>query len=212
MEKELRRMQYFGLSPDSCGRFQAIGHPLGSCGATMSHMGVLKQSMDRGDEFLIVLEDDFTMRGRADNLSSRLVSQTPPSSRVANSHSYSNPRFLQVNFLCEKKNEFDVGLFTTQESSLLFINDAHNENVARVISSNNAAGYIITRDYMPRLYKCFEQSLPLLLKTGRHWLHALDQAWKALQKTGRWYVFRPVLGRQRVGDRSDTGYKRDRTS
>lgn len=76
--------------------------------------------------------------------------------------------------------------------------------VARVLEAQTTAAYLLPRRYVPTVLGCFAECIPHLeslralqpraMVTIRH---AIDQAWKALQRRDRWYVCAPAFGQQR---------------
>jgi len=73
-----------------------------------------------------------------------------------------------------------------------------DNGLVKVHAAQNGAGYIVNASMYDRLIAVFESHLPLLQKTGAHWLHANDQCWKPLQRESVWYGFSPPIARQRA--------------
>jgi len=66
------------------------------------------------------------------------------------------------------------------------------------------ARYLVNNHYYDKLIDLYEVNIPLLEKTGYHWIYANDQIWKKLQKTDKWYYFTERIGRQRDGYSDNT--------
>lgn len=81
-----------------------------------------------------------------------------------------------------------------------------NETFDRVIEAQAASGYIVHSQFYDTLIDRWEEGLRLTIETGMHWVYALDQYWKALQLSHKWYAFKPRIGSQRPGF-SDIGEK-----
>jgi hypothetical protein len=60
-------------------------------------------------------------------------------------------------------------------------------------------GYIVYAHFYDTLIDLYETNAKLLEQTHHHWLYMNDQCWKPLQKTHRFYVAYPSLGKQRDG-------------
>ncbi len=74
-----------------------------------------------------------------------------------------------------------------------------NDFIGRVIEASTASGYIVNNRYFDKLIELYEENIPILEKTGIHWIYANDQIWKPLQKEDKWYYFTKRIGRQRAG-------------
>ena len=79
------------------------------------------------------------------------------------------------------------------------------DNVSKVLQAQSAAGYIVRRDYVPKLIYCLSKYLPVFeeLKkvedTAKRDLYSFgcnDQSWKELQRIDRWYIANPLIGHQ----------------
>ena len=71
----------------------------------------------------------------------------------------------------------------------------------KVQNSYTASGYIITREFAPRLLENFTYGFRLAvqeeIRTGRKThTYCLDIYWKELMSVAKWYVIKPRLGRQ----------------
>lgn len=130
----------------------------------------------------------------------------------------------KINRLVQSNIEWDVlmlaGTYTV----------AYTENsigLSRVVESNSASGYLLTRQYANKLLACFANSVIQLQKIKEYnsrsfWVSrfAIDVMWKQLQFTDRWLIFTPVIGHQRpsfsdiegrIVDYSSVSHKRNET-
>jgi glycosyl transferase, family 25 len=81
----------------------------------------------------------------------------------------------------------------------------------RVLDGQTASGFLITREFAPKLIQCLDESTTLLkewhAKTGeKKHEYCNDIYWKKLQPISRWYSLHPKSGLQRESY-SDNEYK-----
>ena len=161
-------------------RFEAIETPgFGIVGCGKSHLNVLKIARDRNYENILILEDDFTF----------LVSKEELEKELTN--------FFNLNI------DFDVcflsyNLIQKQETSYIFI--------LKALEVQTASGYIVNKKYYNKLINLYEEAMPLLEQTRKHWIYANDQIWKQLQIKDNWYFFSTRIGKQRSGYNCDGSY------
>jgi glycosyl transferase family 25 len=154
-------------------RFSGIYHDPGIVGCGKSHLAVMKLAKERGYKNVLILEDDFTFLMPKEELEQALDT------------------FFTSGM------EYDV--------CMLCCNIVHYEEeqptpyLRRIIEASNASAYIINGNYLDKIIELYEWALPLLEETGMHWVYANDQVWKSLQKTDKWFVFHPRLGKQKSG-------------
>jgi glycosyl transferase, family 25 len=166
-----QQLETYGLSYE---RFPAIYHPFGIVGCTQSHLAVLRIAKERKYPRVWIMEDDFEF----------LVSREEMISR------------LQI--LCSKNIKFDVCMFAynalqrkdLEDTSLPFF---------QICEAETASSYMVEEHYYDKLIELYEQTIPLLETTRRHWDYANDQTWKILQHSDHWIATHPRLGKQRHG-------------
>lgn len=150
-------------------RFNAISHELGIAGCNMSHVQVLKDAEAAGLENLLVFEDDF--------------------------------QFLIDKDVFYKKIEDFFALNISWDIVLLSYNlakeEPYNNLIGRVRDSQTTSGYLIHNKCFRRLIDCIEETTPTLISTKQHWLYAIDQVWKVIQRTGDVFYFKERIGKQR---------------
>lgn len=169
-----------GLPSDLVQRWKASEeHEFGALGCARSHVAVLSNFLtDRTESHCMVLEDDFDF-----------LRSWPDFANSFNS-------FIKNNF------DWDVLLLAGTYTV------AYAENppgLARVVDSQTTSGYLVQRRYVPMLLQCFSMSIVQLEQFRSHkptepWTmrFAVDQAWKHLQRTDRWFIMTPVVGHQRA--------------
>ena len=75
----------------------------------------------------------------------------------------------------------------------------------QVLFAQTASGYIIHSRYYDTLIQLYELAIPLLERTGQHWIYANDIVWSDLQKKDKWYCFSQRLGKQLPGFSDNAG-------
>lgn len=153
-------------------RFEAVSRPhLPSLGCAESHLAALKLAKERGWDHTLVLEDDFVF----------LVDK--PALEA------------QMRRLFDGSLEWDVCMLAYS----LQASEGIEPGVLRVLEAQTASAYVVRRSYLDELIALYEEAVPLLAQTARHWDFANDQVWKRLQRRDRWIAFEPRLGRQAAG-------------
>jgi len=167
-----RRLQIEGeLEKLGLSGERITGVPTGACGCLKSHWNGLVNAAEKNLDYVIMLEDDFLPVVDADTFKKHIL------------------EILNSNL------EFDVLLLSYNMQKSEPVNDY--PTLVRVLEAQTTAGYLIRCHYYQKLISILEWAHPLLQATGQHWHYAIDQAWKQLQPTGRWYAFNPRLGIQR---------------
>ena len=170
---------HHGLPPEMVTKWKACEDAeFGALGCARSHVAVLADYLtNRSEPYCLVLEDDFD-----------LLRQW-------------NDFVNDFNLMQSNRLDWDALLFAG--TSTIAYTEAP-KGLARIIESQSTCGYLVARGYVPQLLRCFSKSIVMLEKfrdsaprvqwTDRF---AIDQAWKNLQRTDRWYIFTPALGHQR---------------
>jgi len=150
----------------------------GAIGCLMSHIYTLNKALnDKNSQttHVLVCEDDF---------------QIP------------NMEYLNkmVDFALENLPQWDVimlghNTFDKEETEYV-----HNfgEKIIRVRGSQTTSGYLIQRDYIPKLLSVYVSVLEEYRNTGV-WInekHCVDRCWLPLQKEDYWFTFVPSVGGQ----------------
>lgn len=161
-------LDFFGLKYE---RVEAIQNPIGALGCSMSHIKTLKLAKERGYKNILILEDDFTFT----------VSKETFETNIKNFFGSK----IEYEVCCVSynvQNQEDVKGY---------------DFIKRGLNVQTASGYIVNSSFYDTLIQNFETGLQLYLNTNAHWLYAIDQYWKLLQPSGKWYIFHPRLGKQR---------------
>ena len=150
-------------------RFSAVDRSPGILGCGLSHLSVLKLARERGYRNVLIFEDDFTF----------LVSK--------------QVFWRQIRMFFDTIVDYDVVMLSYNAEESM----NHNELCFRVLSASTASGYIVNSRFFDALIRLYEEAMPLLESTGKHWIYANDQVWKRLQPDAKWYGFCLRLGKQR---------------
>lgn len=154
----------------------------GAAGCGRSHIAVLKDAIEKGYRNVLIFEDDFTFTVSKEELETNLEK------------------------LFSMEEGFDVCLV----SYLLVSGEPTKyEWITKVNEAQTTSGYLINQHYYSKLLKVFEEGTAELEKTNYHWIYAVDQIWKGLQREDSWYCFTPRFGRQRAGYSDISGCDKD---
>jgi len=161
----------------TCERFPAIKYDPGIVGCNYSHIAVLKEAQRRGYESVLIFEDDFQF----------LVDKET---------------FWSIMAETAKNVSYDVVMlgYNMRESK------EHSEHLVKVVEAQTTSAYIVHSSMYTPLINLWEMATERLIKTGEHWVYALDQIWKRLQPSSNWYATKVRIGLQRPSF-SDIGQK-----
>jgi hypothetical protein len=95
----------------------------------------------------------------------------------------------------------DVGLLSFNHDMLRFTKTAH-PNVKKVIYSQTASSYILTKAYIPILLQNVKEGVEDMEKYGNRHKNCIDIHWTLLQPCANWYAIYPAIGHQ-YGNYSD---------
>lgn len=150
-------------------RFPAVARNPGGLGCSYSHRDVIRIAKERGYPYVIVFEDDFQF----------LVSREEFDKVLANLPA-----------------DFDVVMLSYN----LQRSEPYNDHFGRVLEVQTTSGYIVSSKFYDTLLSTWEVSLAEYEKQPHcHWLYIVDQSWKHLQPTSRWYYSLLRVGKQRPG-------------
>lgn len=150
-------------------RFPAIESQPGFVGCHKSHIAVLKMAKANNWEHVLIFEDDFQFLVDAATFQTNLE------------------QFFASN------TPYDVLMlsYNIQRSEPV------NELISKVYEAQTASGYLVHSRFYDTLIQNLETNLPLLERTGAHWLYLNDQCWKSVQPDAAWYFFNTRIGKQR---------------
>lgn len=165
-----KELDDFGLKYE---RFQAIEVPeFGCLGCGLSHLQVLKTAKERNYQNILILEDDFTFLVSKEEFEKQLT------------------EFFNL------KLDYDVCFLAY---NLIKSQPLENNVVNKVLDAHTTSGYFVNNKYYDKLIELYEWAMPLLSKTGQHWIYANDIVWKRYQESDNWYYFITRIGKQRPG-------------
>ncbi len=168
-----------GLPADQVQRWSAIEDvDFGALGCAKSHLSALADFLTRRTEpYCLVMEDDLDL--------------LRPWNEFAN----------QFNALQVSGFDWDV-LLLAGTCTLAYPQAANG--TARVLESQSASCYLMQRRYVAEVLHSFAYSVSQLELFRNYaprdpWTlrFAIDQAWKNLQRTDRWFMVAPAMGHQR---------------
>ena len=150
-------------------RFSAIERKPGILGCGLSHLAVLKEARRRGLKNVLILEDDFTFLVDKENF------------------------WRMITLFFESGEDYDVLMLSYNEQHV----KGYTPTLWKILEAQTASGYIVNASMYDRLIALYEEAMPMLEVTGKHWIYANDQIWKKLQPWTNWFAFRVRVGRQR---------------
>jgi GR25 family glycosyltransferase involved in LPS biosynthesis len=151
-------------------RFVGIERTPGIVGCGYSHLAVLKEARDRGYKNVLIFEDDFEFLVSRDEFWAAM------------------DRFFSQDI------PYDVVML----SHFILKSEPFNDFLVKVHHAETASAYIVHNSFYDSLITLYEENLPLLITTGKHWIYANDQIWRQLMPMNRWYAFTTRLGKQRA--------------
>jgi hypothetical protein len=75
----------------------------------------------------------------------------------------------------------------------------YDPTTLKLESCQTTTAYIVAGDYIDRMLENYNEGLQKFRDTGDYPTYALDQYWKRLHASGRWYIVMPVMAAQRPG-------------
>jgi GR25 family glycosyltransferase involved in LPS biosynthesis len=172
-EHFLNEMSYLCTDLTKIHRITAIPDPIGAIGCSKSHILAVETFLANPEwKTCIIFEDDFTF--------------------------YNQDISHNQQILGECMTQFpawDVFLFASSKWGKSFSN-TQVPHIKKVVESQTASGYAITREFAPILLENFREAIEKLTETHDEPLYALDMYWKKLQPSHNWFIPIPVLGYQ----------------
>ena len=149
----------------------------GAVGCLMSHITALNIALNDANsgENILICEDDFYVKDM----------------------DYCN-KMLELFF--SKIDSWDVIMLghNTIESKDTGIQTEQNEKIIKILNSQTTSGYMIKKQYIPRILEIWEKDMQEYLKTNEWGNFYTDQSWKVLQPKDNWYSFTPSVAHQRT--------------
>jgi glycosyl transferase family 25 len=174
LESRIDRKQFMEDQMNKLGftanRFNAIQHPRGAIGCSLSHLNLLKLAKEKDLDHILILEDD--------------IHFLKPELFINNLN----------NFLKNHKN-FDVLLIAGNNIGNYTIID---KNCVKIQNCQTATGYLVLKHYFDKLIYNFENGVNKLIKNpSLEKFYAVDQYWKSLQLMDKWYLLIPLCVSQK---------------
>jgi hypothetical protein len=151
----------------------------GMLGCVESHIHALELAYESGNEYVVIMEDDFTFNRPASFLS-----------RVESVLRNYKPSIIHLAYMTESKQP------------------SHIPGLCKLTKSLTTSGYLIHRSYIPTVLANFKESMAGLVAAGKIGEYNLDEYWAILQKKDDWYGFIPNIGYQ-MESYSDNFYKKN---
>lgn len=135
-------------------RFNAVQHPNGAIGCTLSHIKLLEMAIEKNLDYIVILEDDIFF---------------------TNIELFSS----QIKNFFESKIEYD---FLFIGGNLYFPYVSLNEVCVRAFNCQTTTGYLVKRHFYETLLANYKEGLEKLIETNNVFFYAIDQYWKILQQ------------------------------
>lgn len=149
-------------------RYIAIKNENAPIGCSESHLDLIKKAKNLNLDKIMVLEDDFKF----------LIERK------------------ELDIFLRKINLIDFDIIMIGYN--LIRSEPYNDFLGKVLEAQTTSGYIIHNKFYDKLIKCWEEGLELYNKyPNEHWNYILDQYWKRLQPSSKWYYSLKRIGKQR---------------
>jgi GR25 family glycosyltransferase involved in LPS biosynthesis len=187
-EHVLREIHKICTDDSKIHRMDAIRAEPGILGCGMSHQKAVEYAIAHPEwNCVLVLEDDFTFR------------------------STTSQEILEaISTLCSVMPSFDVALLSHNHNRLQCESTEHPA-VKRVLYSQTASSYLLTRSYAPVLLRNISEGIADMKQHGRRHENCIDIYWTLLQPRATWYTIVPALGYQYQNysdiEQRDTNYE-----
>jgi GR25 family glycosyltransferase involved in LPS biosynthesis len=144
---------------------------LGHLGCAKSHLLVLETFLKTPDNIknCIILEDDFIFTQSQDIITNLL-------NEFYNNIQNYDILMLSCNIQRESPTEYPF--------------------ITKVLDGQTTSGYIVTKNFAPRLIINFKESIQNLENNGKKNIFSIDIYMKRLQPSSNWYCLKPKIGQQ----------------
>lgn len=165
-QKEIEKMN---IDKNKVIRFNAYRHDQGHIGCAMSHIGVIKDAIEKKYRNILVFEDDFEF--------------------IVSKEYFEN----KIKWFLENYSDYNICLLSYNLINCTKI----NSEVIEINNAFCASGYLLNEKFMITLLNCFEDALKDLNNNVPKWRAAIDVRWKQLQgKDKKFYGFSTKIGIQ----------------
>jgi glycosyl transferase family 25 len=162
----------------SIERMSAVKNSDGSIGCGLSHIKALLMAKQNypDESYVAIFEDDFCL---------------------LDSEAYS--RFvMDFSNICES-DEWDCIVLTPRGKTLVTDNNMTQCGFKHIIESQTTTGYIIKMTVVDALIENLKEAVGQLLRGGDKNMYSIDQYWKKLQTTYRFYYYQDIFAGQLPG-------------
>jgi glycosyl transferase family 25 len=162
-------------------RFSAIKMANGALGCSMSHLKLLEMAKLKELDHILIVEDDIL---------------------------FTNPELFiqQFNWFLRNHKDFDVVLLAGNNYSPYTLID---DSCVKISNCQTTTGYLVKKSYYDKLIENIKNGISKLVKQPHlSYLYCIDQYWKQLQKTDKWYLVIPLTVIQKI-DYSDINKKNE---
>jgi glycosyl transferase family 25 len=142
----------------------------GELGCALSHIECLKKFINSNKENCIIFEDDFMF---------------------THENTYIKE---QLNNFFNLKIKYDICMLS---SNTFKDEDTQYGIIKKVLDARTTSGYIVHKNFAQKLLDNYIEGAKKLEETKTKNLYVIDMFWIDLQAISNWYVFNPVLGKQR---------------
>jgi GR25 family glycosyltransferase involved in LPS biosynthesis len=173
----LLNLEEFGYSDFDFLRISAVrDSDFGGLGCAKSHLIALCDYIARGSHpYCLIVEDDFRFKKDFKYFTSSVIP-----------------------FINEK-----IRLNVFMLAGTRILSRSIDENFVEIFEGQSASGYIVSRQYVPKLVDCFLRSI-ILMENFRSMEQrdliydrfSIDQTWKKLQQDGGWFSCTQMVGFQ----------------
>jgi glycosyl transferase, family 25 len=162
------------ISPnlEKVSRINAIEKENGAIGCGLSHIKALELAIEKNYNQIIILEDDFEFTKSVEEIN------------------------YQINYLLNKVDDYNICSLSANIKRV----KPYKNNVYIACDIQTTSSYIIHKRFFKILLDNFKEAVSIMEKNYKYTQAEIDVNWKKLQgKDKKFYVFRPVLGKQRSG-------------
>jgi len=156
------QMKQLGLS---AMRFNAIKHPLGYIGCSISHLKCLERAKQENWDHVLIVEDDIL---------------------------FTNVELFksQMNAFLKNHQDFDVVLIAGNNIPPY---QKVDETCIKITKCQTTTGYLVKSHYYDTLLQNYKEGIVNLIGDPRnHKSYAIDQYWFQLQQKDNWYLIIPL--------------------
>ena len=167
----LSNFQDYDTESNIIERIDAVDTPEnGRIGCLKSHIKALKYALTLDLPYILITEDDFYIKDM-------------------------NYAVNSINTFLKNFKNWDVLMLGINKH---IAEPTDIEGIIRIKSGGTASGYLVKKNYIPKIISIYERDLNKY-NTTQEWSdeYCVDVSWVELQKVDLWYSFTPSIGIQR---------------